>query len=119
MSRARTSKPDVLAAGDAQVWAGTNPGGRGAMWVKEFFIDHAVDRKEFPSYDPERYGFVEASLSDNPYISSSYKRDLEDLPEQRKRQLLLGDWNAFEGQAFGEWEATRNGQPWHVRRLAA
>lgn len=104
MSRARTSKAEVIAAGDAQVWAGTNPGGRGALWVKEFFIDHAVDLTEFPSYEPARYGFVEASLSDNPYISAEYRRDLEDLPEMRKRQLLHGDWNAFEGQFFAEWK---------------
>lgn len=103
MSRARTSKAAVKAAGDAQVWAGTNPGGRGAMWVKDFFIEHTVDRSEFPSYEPERYGFVEATLDDNPYISESYRRDLEDLPEMRKRQLLYGDWNAFEGQFFAEW----------------
>jgi hypothetical protein len=73
--------------------------------VKEFFIDHSVDRKEFPSYDQARYGFVEASLEDNPYISEQYRRDLEDLPEMRKRQLLYGDWNAFEGQFFSEWQA--------------
>lgn len=105
MSRARTAKAAVKAAGDAQVWAGTNPGGRGAMWVKDFFIDHTVDRGEFPSYDPQRYGFVEASLDDNPYLSQEYRRDLEDLPEMRKRQLLYGDWNAFEGQFFSEWQA--------------
>jgi hypothetical protein len=103
MSRARTSKAAVKAAGDAQVWAGTNPGGRGALWVKEFFIERTVDRGEFPSYDPGRYGFVEASLDDNPYISEQYRRDLEDLPEMRKRQLLYGDWNAFEGQFFSEF----------------
>jgi hypothetical protein len=105
MSRARTSKPAVKAAGDSQVWAGTNPGGRGAMWVKEFFIERTVDLAEFPSYDPARYGFVEATLDDNPYISDGYRRDLEDLPEMRKRQLLYGDWNAFEGQFFGEWKS--------------
>jgi len=103
MSRARTAKPEVMASGDAQVWAGTNPGGRGALWVKEFFIDQTVDAHDFPSYDPARYGFVEATLSDNPYISTEYRRDLEDLPEMRKRQLLYGDWNAFEGQFFSEW----------------
>jgi phage terminase large subunit len=105
MSRARTSKAAVKAAGDAQVWAGTNPGGRGALWVKEFFIERTVDRAEFPSYTPDRYGFVEATLNDNPYISDQYRRDLEDLPEMRKRQLLYGDWNAFEGQFFSEWRA--------------
>jgi hypothetical protein len=102
MSRARTAKPEVVAAGDAQVWAGTNPGGRGARWVRDFFIDHVVDPKEFPSYEPGRYAFVEATLDDNPYISGQYRRDLEDLPEMRKRQLLHGDWDAFEGQAFME-----------------
>lgn len=75
------------------------------MWVREFFIDHAVDKSQFPSYDPERYGFVEATLDDNPYISPEYRRDLEDLPEMRKRQLLYGDWFAFEGQFFGEFRA--------------
>jgi hypothetical protein len=105
MSRARTSKPAVKAAGDSQVWAGTNPGGRGAMWVRDFFIDQTVDRTEFPSYDAARYGFVEATLDDNPYISDEYRRDLEDLPEMRKRQLLYGDWSAFEGQFFSDWRA--------------
>lgn len=103
MSRARTSKPEVIAAGDSQVWCGTNPGGKGSMWVREFFIDHSVDRSQFPSYDESRYGFVEATLDDNPYISPEYRRDLEDLPEMRKRQLLYGDWFAFEGQFFSEW----------------
>jgi hypothetical protein len=102
MSRARTSKPQVKASGDAQVWAGTNPGGRGSLWVREFFIDHTVDRSQFPRYEPERYGFVEATLDDNPYISEQYRVDLEDLPEMRKRQLLYGDWFAFEGQFFSE-----------------
>lgn len=112
MSRARTSKAAVKAAGDAQVWAGTNPGGRGALWVKEFFIDRTVDLNEFPSYEPARYGFVEAKLADNPYISEQYERDLQDLPEMRKRQLLYGDWNAFEGQFFAEWQVDR-----HVREM--
>lgn len=103
MSRARTSKAQVRANGGAQVWAGTNPGGRGALWVKEFFIDHTVDLSEFPKYRAERYGFVEATLDDNPYITAEYREDLEDLPEMRKRQLLYGDWNAFEGQMFSEW----------------
>jgi hypothetical protein len=104
MSRARTSKPEVRQAGGPQVWCGTNPGGRGAMWVKDFFITRTVDRSEFPKYRPERYGFVEARLDDNPYVTEEYRQDLEDLPEQRKKQLLYGDWNAFDGQMFSEWQ---------------
>lgn len=119
MSRARTSKPAVMAAGDAQVWCGTNPGGRGALWVREFFIDHAVNKAAFPSYDPKRYAFVEATLDDNPYISPEYRRDLEDLPEMRKRQLLYGDWFAFDGQFFSEFSPMREGKPWHVQAIPA
>jgi len=122
MSRARTSKPAVRAAGGAQVWCGTNPGGRGAMWVKDFFIDRTVDLSEFPKYRPERYGFVEATLDDNPYITEEYRQDLEDLPEMRKRQLLYGDWNAFEGQFFAEWRSDVHARdvalPAHVEHFA-
>jgi hypothetical protein len=35
------------------------------------------------------------------------------LSKTRQKQLLDGDWNAFDGQFF-DWEATRNEQPWHV-----
>jgi hypothetical protein len=116
MSRARTSKPHVKADGGAQVWAGTNPGGRGAMWVKQFFVDREVDREEFPRYSPERYGYVEARLEDNPYIDPAYRQTLDELPALRRRQLLEGDWEAFDGQYF-EWAASREGQAWHVQHL--
>ena len=113
MSRARTSKPTVIEEGGAQVWAGSNPGGRGALWVKSFFVDRVVDPEEFPHYDPNRYAYVDARLSDNPYIDPAYRQTLEELPAMRRRQLLEGDWLAFEGQFF-DWLPTKDGQPWHV-----
>jgi hypothetical protein len=116
MSRARTSKPQVKAEGGAQVWAGTNPGGRGALWVKQFFVDRDVDREEFPRYSPDRYGYVEARLDDNPYIDPAYRQTLEELPALRRRQLLEGDWEAFEGQFF-DWAAQRGDEGWHVQHL--
>ena len=116
MSRARTSKPAVMASGGAQVWGGTNPGGRGAIWVKQFFVDREVDPEEFPKYSPKRYGYVEARLEDNPYIDPAYRQTLEELPATRRRQLLEGDWEAFDGQFF-DWQATRGGEPWHVAPL--
>ena len=48
-------------------------------WVKDFFITHTVDLTQFPKYRPDRYGFVNATLDDNPYITSEYREDLEDL----------------------------------------
>ena len=118
MSRARTSKPDVLAKGGAKVWAASNPGGRGALWVKDFFIDRAPDHEKYPKYAPEQWGFVEARLDDNPYIDPDYRATLENLPEMRRRQLLEGDWTAYEGQFFGEFRAEVAGVGWHVRGLA-
>lgn len=113
MSRARTSKEDVKAAGGAQVWAGSNPGGRGALWVKAFFVDRAVDPEQFPKYNPARYGYVHARLDDNPYIDPAYRQTLEEMPALRRRQLLDGDWLAFEGQFF-DFLSTKDGEPWHV-----
>jgi phage terminase large subunit len=118
MSRARTSKPAVIKEGGAKVWAGSNPGGRGALWVHDFFIAQAVDRDEFPAYRPEEFGFVRSLVDDNPYMDPQYKRDLELLPQMRRRQLLDGDWTAYEGQFFGEWRPTLDGQPWHVQDIA-
>jgi len=103
----------------ALVLAATNPGGRGALWVRDFFVHHDVDAEAFPSYRPERWAFHGARLEDNPYMAAGYRETLEMMPELRRRQLLDGDWTAFEGQFFGEWRPTVNGQPWHVRRLDA
>jgi hypothetical protein len=118
MTRARTSKPEVLARGGAKVWAASNPGGRGALWVKDFFIDQAPDPEQYPRYRAEDWSFVEARLDDNPYIDPDYRLTLENLPEMRRRQLLEGDWTAYEGQFFGEFRAVRAGVPWHVQDIA-
>jgi len=117
MTRARTSKPEVLARGGAKVWAASNPGGRGALWVKDFFIDQAPDHEQYPRYRASDWAFIEARLGDNPYIDPDYRETLENLPEMRRRQLLEGDWTAYEGQFFGEFRAERNGLPWHVSVL--
>lgn len=100
------------------VMTATNPGGRGALWVKEFFIDQNPDPEEFPAYDPRRWRFYGARLDDNPYMAPGYKEALMGLRETRRRQLLEGDWNVFEGAFFSEFRAERHGKPWHVRELA-
>jgi hypothetical protein len=113
MSCARSTKAEVMAEGGAQVWAGTNPGGRGSAWVHDFFISKEVDRERFPSYLPEEWGFVQGWLEDNPYMEPGYRQTLMNLPPILRRQWLEGDWHAYEGQFF-DWQPTREGQPWHV-----
>ena len=51
---------------------------------------------------------IQATVYDNEYLmkhSPDYVRALENLPEDRKRAMLYGDWNVFEGQYFPEFRA--------------
>jgi phage terminase large subunit len=79
-----------------------NPGGVGHMWVKRLFIDKEYRNKE----KPENYDFIPSTVYDNEFIMTNnpeYVENLENLPEMRKRAMLYGDWDAFEGQYFSEW----------------
>lgn len=109
-TRARTTNAAMTALRGAPgydgslVLAATNPGGRGGAWVKDFFIDHCPDSAEFPKYKPEQWAFFPAFLRDNPYImAEGYEESLSGLREQRRRQLLDGDWSVYEGQFFSEF----------------
>lgn len=113
VSCARSAKEIVIAEGGAQVWAATNPGGRGAHWVHDLFVAKDPDREKFPDFDASQWGFVQGWLQDNPYIEPGYRQTLMNLPPILRRQWLDGDWNAFEGQFF-DWQAAREQQPWHV-----
>lgn len=79
-----------------------NPGGVGHSWVKRLFIDRDYKEKE----KPENYAFISAKLYDNEYLlknSPDYVETLENLPEDRRRAMLDGDWDVFEGQYFPEF----------------
>jgi hypothetical protein len=82
------------------VIASSNPGGKGARWVKEFFVDKNPDPDTYPNYRPEFWHFEGARLRDNPYLARGYVATLRDLPETRRRQLMDGDWDAFSGAFF-------------------
>lgn len=103
----------------------TNPGGPSARWLKDMFIDHSPDFEKFPAlrpvfedgvqtegYRPEQWIYLAASLRDNPYMREDYATtDLAVLSSVRHRQLAEGDWDAFEGMFFPEWDEAQ-----HVRR---
>lgn len=79
-----------------------NPGGVGHGWVKRLFISRQYRKEE----RAEDYAFIPAKVYDNPYLLSNspdYVRNLENLPENRRRAMLLGDWDVFEGQYFTEF----------------
>lgn len=79
-----------------------NPGGIGHMWVKRLFID----RDYKPTENEEDYTFIKSLVYDNEFIMSNdpnYVKTLENLPEDRRKAMLYGDWDIFEGQYFTEF----------------
>ena len=79
-----------------------NPGGVGHAWVKRLFIDREYRNRE----RLENYEFIPSTVYENKYLMTNnpeYVENLENLPEMRKRAMLYGDWDAFEGQYFNEW----------------
>ena len=80
-----------------------NPGGVGHIWVKRLFIDKDYTENE----NPEDYKFIPALVYENEYIMKNdpdYVKALESLPEDRKKAMLYGDWDIFEGQFFTEFK---------------
>lgn len=123
-SRLRSTDPSL----PLQMRATTNPGGPGHGWVKRMFVDPAPAGIAFPAQnietgepllipygDPdfpkERWGkpvfyrrFIPAKLVDNPYLAGGeYKANLLTQSDQKRKQLLEGDWNISDGAAFSEY----------------
>jgi len=105
MSRARTSTPNRSAI----IKAGSNPGGVGALWVRDFFITQTPDLDRYPRYDASQWAFVPAKLDDNPYLDPRYETGtLANLTEARYQQLRHGDWYVFDGQFFSSFSETKH-----------
>jgi len=79
-----------------------NPGGIGHNWMKRLF----VDRSYIGAEKPENYNFIKSTVYENEYLMKNnpeYVENLENLPDARKKAMLYGDWDAFEGQYFEEF----------------
>ena len=85
-----------------RIYLSCNPGGIGHGWVKRLFIDKAYTEGE----RQEDYVFIKSLVTDNKALMESdpdYIRQLEALPPKLREAWLLGDWDSFSGQVFGEW----------------
>jgi phage terminase large subunit len=110
---ARTTDPTLR----AYVRATGNPGGPGAHWVRERFVDPAphgtrfeirstvnnVDGSVTESVITRKY--IHSTVRDNPFLmqNQQYVSMLATLPDIQRRRWLDGDWSAMEGAAFPEW----------------
>lgn len=84
-----------------------NPGGVGHVWVKRLFIDRQYRQSE----RAEDYRFIKSLVFDNRYIMENnpeYVDTLMNLPDARRRAMLYGDWDAFEGAFFPEFDPARH-----------
>lgn len=95
-----------------QIKSATNPGGIGHSWVKSRFIDIGSPEKIVkpePTEDEPTPGtrtFIPAKIYDNKTLlenDPSYLQRLKSLLTRERKQLLEGDWDSFQGQAFDEW----------------
>lgn len=94
----------------ARFRATCNPGGIGHAWVKRRYIQ-GTDYGKRVALDPvtgvNRLKFVPAQVYDNVILMKNdpaYVKRLENLPEDKKKAFLYGDWDVFEGQYFKEWD---------------
>ena len=80
-----------------------NPGGVGHAWVKRLFIDKDYIKDEIA----EDYMFIPALVFENEYLMKNdpgYLKTLQSLPEDRRKAMLYGEWDVYEGQFFPEFK---------------
>lgn len=85
-----------------------NPGGVGHAYIKRLFLDRDYKDAE----NPDEYVFIPSTVYENDFLMKAdpnYVKRLEALPEQRRKAMLYGDWNVYEGQFFTEFTDNREG----------
>lgn len=91
----------------------SNPGGPGHAWVKARFVDSTDVGRNISRVNVRsdvlntsvyrKIQYIPATVKDNPHITKDYVIELEQKPKALREALLLGKWDAFEGQAFPEF----------------
>jgi len=98
----------------------TNPGNVGHLWYRRVFVDtrpwEQAHEVEINPGARESVVFIPALLSDNQILDQraggAYRKTLEARSEDIRRALLGGDWDAFVGQFFKEFDRNRHVVPY-------
>jgi hypothetical protein len=77
-----------------------NPGGPLSAFINEIFVHKTLSREKYPDYHPDDYHFIEARMSDNPWLDSRYEQKLAILSPARRAMMRHGRRDVFEGQFF-------------------
>ena len=86
-----------------RIYFTANPGGVGHSFIKNIFIDKKYENDE----NPDDYEFIQALVFDNNVLMETnpeYVKQLETLPDDLKQAHLYGNWDAFAGQFFNEFD---------------
>ena len=86
---------------DVKLFAATNPGGIGHGFVKRLWIE---PNPQSPDIEQDRFFFVGAKYSDNKFTTDGYVKQLEALPEDKRKAYKDGSWDTFAGQYFPEFD---------------
>jgi hypothetical protein len=117
-----TQLVDIFAAGRSaeipgmtSIVRGTaNPGGPDPQWIIDRFLTKQVPGADAMAYQAQQWRYIPARVYDNPYLMDpdgsfrTYEGRLAQYGPVRRRQMLLGDWTAREGQFFPEFEEARH-----------
>lgn len=86
-----------------QSMCSANPGGPGHGWLRaRYVVSTQGGRQVYELPNGKTRAFYPGRLGDNPSLGADYRKQLENLPERLRRQLLDGDWDAGEGLALEE-----------------
>ncbi|MDE1867457.1 MAG: phage terminase large subunit [Thaumarchaeota archaeon] len=99
-----------------RIMAASNPGNIGHGWCKKYFVDLG-DQQIYKGEHGRTRQYIKALIDDhpNPEFRAQYIQTLESIPNERlKKALRWGDWDAFEGQVFMEWDGRVDADGSHV-----
>jgi len=83
---------------------GTNPGGIGHGWTKQFWMDKIFpDEFVRPIDYRHQFAYIPSKADDNPHLDPGYWAMLDTLPLHIRKAFRDGDWDIFVGQSFQEW----------------
>ena len=91
--------------------ATANPGGPSHAYVRSHFVDATDDGRKVITDDQGRTTrFIRSSVFDNEkHVGRKYIAILEGIEDPaRRKSMLEGDFNAFFGQVFQEFDPTRH-----------
>ncbi len=85
---------------DVKFVGATNPGGIGHGFVKQLWVKPDPSKLDI---EQNRFFFVPALYSDNKFTTDDYIKQLDSLPDDKRKAYKDGSWDVFAGQYYSEW----------------